>query len=176
MLFRSNFFHVLRRQLKRDFRKPLVVFTPKSLLRQPRCVSSLDDLADGKFQELIDDGTVDAAAVTRVVFCSGKIYYELLEYKEKNQLNQVAIVRLEQLYPFPAAQMEQVVKKYKSAKTWCWVQEEPKNMGAWSYLLRTVKGVALKIISREESASPATGSHHAHEREQRELIRRAFDE
>ncbi|MCX6274194.1 MAG: 2-oxoglutarate dehydrogenase E1 component [Bacteroidetes bacterium] len=171
----ANFFHVLRRQLKREFRKPLVVFTPKSLLRHPRCVSTLDEFSEGKFQELIDDSNKDAAQISKVILCSGKIYYELLEQKEKNQVNHIALVRIEQLYPFPEKQFATLVAKYKNAKDWCWVQEEPENMGAWSFLLRTVKNVSLKVISREESASPATGSHHAHEREQWELINKAFE-
>jgi 2-oxoglutarate dehydrogenase E1 component len=169
----ANFFHAMRRQLKRDFRKPLVVFTPKSLLRHPRCVSSIDDLASGKFHELIDDGS-DGSKVTRVVLCSGKIFYELLEQKEKDQANHIALVRLEQLYPFPKKQFDALSAKYKNAKEWIWTQEEPENMGAWSYLMRTMKDVPLKVIARDESASPATGSHHAHEREQRELITKAL--
>jgi 2-oxoglutarate dehydrogenase E1 component len=169
----ANLFHVIRRQLKRDFRKPLVVFTPKSLLRHPRCVSTVDDLAKGKFMEIIDDAS-DGSKVSRVVLCSGKIYYELLEQKEKDQANHIALVRIEQLYPFPKKQFSQLLQKYKSAKEWIWVQEEPENMGAWSYLLRTLKDVPLKVISRGESASPATGSHHAHEREQKELIAKAL--
>jgi len=169
----ANFFHVMRRQLKREFRKPLVVFTPKSLLRHQRCVSTVDDLANGKFKEVIDDGG-DGGNVTRVVLCSGKIYYELLEQKEKNQANHIALIRIEQLYPFPKKQFDDLQKKYKNAKEWMWVQEEPENMGAWSYLLRTMKNVPLKLISRSESASPATGSHHAHAREQQELISKAL--
>ena len=168
----ANFFHALRRQLKRDFRKPLVVFTPKSLLRHPRCVSTVEDLAAGKFHELIDDGS-DASKVSRVVICSGKIFYELLEQKEKDQANHISLVRLEQLYPFPKKQFDELRAKYENAKEWIWVQEEPENMGAWSYLLRIVKDVPLKLSARSESASPATGSHHAHEREQRELISKA---
>ncbi len=170
----ANFFHVMRRQLKREFRKPLVVLTPKSLLRHPRCISTVDDLSGGRFMEIIDDENVKADVVKKVVLCSGKIYYELLEYQEKNQVNDVALVRLEQLYPFPAKQFEALTAKYKKAKDRIWIQEEPENMGAWSYLLRTVKGISLKLISREESASPATGSHHAHDREQKELIEKAF--
>jgi len=169
----ANLFHVIRRQLKRDFRKPLVVFTPKSLLRHPRCVSTVDDLAKGKFMEIIDDAS-EGSKVSRVVLCSGKIYYELLEQKEKDQANHIALVRLEQLYPFPKKQFAQLLQKYKNAKEWMWVQEEPENMGAWSYLLRILKDVPLKLIARHESASPATGSHHAHEREQKELISKAL--
>ncbi len=171
----ANFFHVLRRQLHREFRKPLVVFTPKSLLRHPRCVSPLDDLVKGKFMEVIDDAQAEAGQISRVVLCSGKIYYELLEQKEKDQVNDVALIRLEQLYPLPAIQLEAMKKKYRNATDWIWVQEEPENMGAWSYLLRVVKDIQLKVISRPESASPATGSHHAHDREQKLLIRKVFD-
>ena len=170
----ANFFHVLRRQLHRDFRKPLVVFTPKSLLRHPRCISSLDDLANGKFMEVMDDDKTDSKSISRVVFCSGKIYYELLEQKEKDRVNDLALVRLEQLYPLPVDQLQAIRKKYKNASDWIWVQEEPENMGAWNYLLRVVKEIPLQVIARPESASPATGSHHAHEREQRALIAKVF--
>lgn len=170
----SNFFHVLRRQMKRDFRKPLVIFTPKSLLRHPRCISSIDDLSKGGFKEIIDDSSADAKQISRLIFCSGKIYYELLERKEKDKANHIAIIRLEQLYPFPEKQFRQVILKYNKTSEWFWVQEEPENMGAWSYLLRKVKSVTLKLISRPESASPATGSHHAHDREQSSLIERSF--
>jgi len=170
----ANFFHVLRRQMKRDFRKPLLVFTPKSLLRYPRCISSMEDLAKGGFKEIIDDASADAKQISRVMFCSGKIYYDLLECKEKDKANHIAIIRLEQLYPFPEKQFQQLISKYQNASDRIWVQEEPENMGAWSYLLRTVKGVALKLISRHESASPATGSHQTHEREQSALIEQVF--
>jgi 2-oxoglutarate dehydrogenase E1 component len=170
----ANFFHLLRRQLHRPFRKPLVVFTPKSLLRHPRCISSIGELASGGFREVIDDATADPGQVSRVIFCSGKVYYELLEQKEKDQANDVAIVRLEQLYPLPLKQIEAIRKKYTQAADWIWLQEEPVNMGAWSFILRVLRDIPFRVIAREESASPATGSHKAHEREQRELIRRAF--
>lgn len=171
----ANFFHVLRRQMHRSFRKPLIVFTPKSLLRHPRCVSSFKDLSVEGFKEVIDDSTAIAEQVTRVVFCSGKIYYELLEQKEKDQANDIALIRLEQLYPLPSEQLGAIKNKYKKAIEWIWVQEEPENMGAWSYLLRRSKDIRFKLISRPESASTATGSHKAHEREQRELIERVFE-
>jgi len=187
----ANFFHILRRQLKRDFRKPLIVFTPKSLLRHPKCISNLDDLAlspRGKFKEIIDDETIKTDDVKRVVLCSGKIYYELIAEKERLgaaapspmeragvRLNDIAIIRIEQLYPFPERQFEELVSKYSTVKEWIWVQEEPENMGAWSYLLRVVKNVSLRIIARPESASPATGSHHAHDREQKALIEKVFE-
>jgi 2-oxoglutarate dehydrogenase E1 component len=169
----ANFFHALRRQLIRPFRKPLIVLTPKSLLRHPRCISSFDELSKGRFMEVIDD---DANNKTlRVVMCSGKIYYELLEYKEKNQISDIAVIRLEQLYPLPIDQLKAIRKKYSGAE-WLWVQEEPVNMGAWSYLLRVLSPeIPLRGICRAESASPATGSHKTHEREQSELINQAFE-
>ncbi len=170
----ANFFHVLRRQLKRAFRKPLIVLTPKSLLRNPRCISSIDELVKGGFKEIIDDTAADAKRVSRVVLCSGKIYYELLEQKEKVKTTDIALIRLEQLYPFPEKQFQELISKYKKAANWIWVQEEPQNMGAWNYLFCTVKGITMNLISRPASATPATGSHHAHEREQRELIEKVF--
>ncbi len=170
----ANFFHVLRRQLKRDFRKPLVVLTPKSLLRHPKCVSPLIDFTTGGFKEIIDDETADVSKITKVVFCSGKLYYELIAEKEKQNNASIAIVRMEQLYPFPAKQFQQIQMKYNKAKTFTWAQEEPENMGAWSYLMRVAKNVYLKLVSRPESASVATGSHHAHDREQQLLIEEVF--
>lgn len=171
----ANFFHALRRQLHRPFRKPLIVFTPKSLLRHPRCVSSIHDLSTGKFQELIDDASAMSEKITRVIVCSGKVYYDLLEQKEKDQSNHIALVRMEQLYPFPENQLTSLQKKYKSVTDWIWLQEEPENMGAWSYILRvTVGKIPFRVICRHESASPATGSYKAHDREQKELIAKAF--
>ena len=125
--------------------------------------------------EIIDDTNAEAKQISRVVLCSGKIYYELLEQKEKDQANDVALIRLEQLYPLPKIQLQSLKKKYKHVSDWMWVQEEPENMGAWGYLLRVIKDIPLKIISRPESASPATGSHHAHEREQKLLISKVFE-
>lgn len=170
----ANFFHLLRRQLKRDFRKPLVVFTPKSLLRHPKCVSAIDEFTSGGFNELMDDKSAVADQVKRVVFCSGKIYYDLLDKKEQMQANDVAIVRLEQLYPFPYTKVREITRKYSVAKDFCWVQEEPENMGAWSYLLRVFHDVPLKYIGRPESASPATGSHKQHDKEQQAIINKVF--
>src|SRR6202012_3661764 len=124
----ANFFHVLRRQIYRDFRKPLIVFTPKSLLRSPKCVSKLEEFTDGKFEELIDDSYADAKKVKRVLFCSGKIYYDLLDKQQADQRKDVAIVRVEQLYPTPVVQMAKVKAKYSKATEFFWVQEEPENM------------------------------------------------
>ncbi len=171
----ANFFHALRRQLQRPFRKPLIVFTPKSLLRHPRCISEIKDLASGSFTEVIDDVNANVSKIKRVLVCSGKIYYDLLEQKEKNQVEDIAIVRMEQLYPLPVDQLQKLKIKYKSAEEWIWIQEEPINMGAWSYLLRVATSVIpFKVLARAESASPATGSYKAHDREQNELITQAF--
>ncbi|TCC82896.1 2-oxoglutarate dehydrogenase E1 component [Pedobacter hiemivivus] len=174
----ANFFHALRRQFKRDFRKPLVVFTPKSLLRHPMCVSPLVDFTDGKFQEVIADPNLKAADVTRVLFCSGKIYYELLEKQQKEQIKDVAIVRVEQLYPTPLEQMETVYSKYKNAKEALWVQEEPENMGAWPYLLRRLRKTSfndIEVISRKESSSTATGYAKQHADQQAYILAKAFE-
>lgn len=171
----ANFFHVLRRQMKREFRKPLVVFTPKSLLRHPRCVSSLNELASGSFQEVIDDVTANAKKVKRVLLCSGKVYYDLLEKKEELNAEDVAIVRLEQLDPLPRKQIAELQQKYGKAQ-WVWVQEEPSNMGAWAHLLRKLRQVQLEVVSRPSSGAPATGSGQRHRAEQQLLIERAFAE
>lgn len=174
----ANFFHALRRQFKRDFRKPLVVFTPKSLLRHPQCVSKLQEFTEGKFQEVIADPNVKAADVNRVLFCSGKIYYELLEKQQKDQTKDVAIVRVEQLYPTPVEQMEAVYKSYKNAREAVWVQEEPENMGAWPYLLRRLRKSSfsdIEVISRRESSSTATGFAKQHADQQAYILARAFE-
>jgi 2-oxoglutarate dehydrogenase E1 component len=166
----SNMYHLLRRQVKAAYRKPLIVFTPKSLLRHPKCVSSLNDFSKGKFQELIDDSIADAKKVSKVVFCTGKLYYDLLEERETNGNSSIALVRIEQLYPFPQVQFDAVLKKYSKAKSIVWAQEEPENMGAWSYLLRTQRSVNFKLVSRSSSGSPATGSSKRHAVEQKKLI------
>ncbi len=170
----ANYFHALRRQLKRtDHRLPLVVMTPKSLLRHPACVSKIEDFTQHKFQELIDDHSVDAKKVKRVLICSGKIYYELLERQLAEKRKDIAIVRLEQLYPMPTEQLDAIYQKYAGAE-FCWVQEEPKNMGAWMHLLRWDNNLTLKRISRESSASPATGYSKVHAIEQLAIIDKAF--
>lgn len=174
----ANFFHALRRQFKRDFRKPLVVFSPKSLLRHPLCVSPLADFTNGKFKEVIDDDNVKPANVKRVVFCSGKIYYDLLETQKTNQKGDVAIVRVEQLYPTPVDQMEAIYKRYKNAKDVVWVQEEPENMGAWPYILRRLRKTTLShidVISRKESSSTATGYAKQHANQQAYIVATTFD-
>ncbi|MCF8233525.1 MAG: 2-oxoglutarate dehydrogenase E1 component [Bacteroidales bacterium] len=171
----ANFFHVLRRQLYRDFRKPLIVLTPKSLLRHPRCVSKIEEFTKGGFREVLDDTESKPEEVTKVVFCTGKIYYELIEEREKRKDYTIAIVRLEQLYPIPFEQILKIVRKYKKAVTHLWVQEEPVNMGAWTFMHTYLKEIDLKVIGRPPSGSPATGSSQFHKIRQRKLIDKAFE-
>lgn len=171
----ANFFHLLRRQLKRPFRKPLVVFTPKSLLRHPDCVSPLEELSRGGFREVMDDEHVDPLKVNRVIFTSGKLYYELIEERAKRGTGE-AIVRIEQLYPFPKEQIKAVLARYPNAIRHAWVQEEPANMGAWSFILRNFKETDILLVARPESGSPATGSHRLHILRQRKIVEKAFGE
>ncbi len=172
----ANLFHLLRRQMKRNFRKPLIVFTPKSLLRHPECVSSIDDLSKGHFHTVIDDAVADAAKVDRVVLCSGKIYYDLHEERVQKGIKNTAIIRLEQLYPLPQREIGLLLKKYKNANRWVWVQEEPQNMGAWPFILMNFKGVSMSVIARPPSASPASGSSKFHQMQQRKIVEKAFEE
>lgn len=168
----ANLFHAMRRQLAWDFRKPLIIMSPKSLLRHPKCVSPLEDLTKGSFQEVLDDSYAQAKKVKRVLLCTGKIYYDLLEKQQADQRDDVAIVRLEQIAPLPKKQLDTILANYKKAEVF-WVQEEPENMGAWTYLLRI--GLTLPIISRKAAASPATGYPKVHAKEQAEIVRRAFE-
>lgn len=174
----ANLFHVLRRQQLRNFRKPLVIFTPKSLLRHPKCVSILEDFTNGRFMELIDDEFVEPQNVKKVLFSSGKIYYDLLEKQQADSRKDVAIVRIEQLYPTPLAQMEKMMLKYPNSTEFIWVQEEPENMGAWPYLYRKLRKSSLKLdlISRKESSSTATGYAKMHEKQQTEIVESAFSQ
>lgn len=167
-------FHAIRRQLKRDFRKPLICFTPKKLLRYPSCVSKLKDFTSDKFHEVIDDNGVDAKNVKRVAFCCGKIYYDLIERREKEGANDIAFVRIEQLYPFPHKQVDAILKKYNKAKDFYWIQEESENAGAWRHIEHTMKKVDLKYIGRAEMASPATGFSKRHAAELEEILVKTF--
>ncbi len=173
----ANFFHLLRRQLKRDFRKPLVVFTPKSLLRSSQCVSKLEEFTEGGFREVIDDTYVKAADVKRILFCSGKIYYDLLEKQQADNRKDVAIVRVEQLYPTPYDQLDAIRTKYKNAKEHVWVQEEPENMGAWPYIARKFRKSEFNfdVVSRKESSSTATGYAKQHITQQLFVVGQAFE-
>ena len=170
----ANFFHVLRRQVNRDIRLPLIVFTPKSLLRHPKCVSKMDELAKGRFREVIDDNNVDVDKVRRVVFCTGKVYYDLLARKEELEARDIALVRIEQMHPFPKEQLQEILKKYKNALLHLWVQEEPENMGAWKYIRGMFKGVKLIPVARLASGSPATGLNGLHVIGQKEIVDKVF--
>jgi 2-oxoglutarate dehydrogenase E1 component len=170
----ANFFHALRRQLKNNFRKPLIAFTPKSLLRHPKCVSKLEDFSTQKFKEVIDDEITNEKDVKRILFCTGKIYYDLDDYRTANKINKVAIVRIEQLYPFPLNQVNKLFDKYSNATEFTWVQEEPENMGAWPFLHRSIKTIKLNVIAREASASPATGSPKMHASQQKLIVETSF--
>ncbi len=173
----ANYFHALRRQVCRPFRKPLIVMSPKSLLRHPRCVSDWHELTSGGFKEVIDDTTItEPLKVRKVLLCSGKIYYDLLDRKEKEQKIDIAIVRLEQLYPLPEKQLQSLVSKYRTA-TFIWVQEEPYNMGAYSFLKMNWKPRDKEFygLTRKASAAPATGFAKLHAKEQEEIVRKAME-
>ena len=176
----AQIFHALRRQLKRDFRKPLVVMSPKSLLRHPEAISSLQELTHGIFNEALDDALFktpeEASSVKKLLLCSGKIYYDLNAYRTQAQKKDVAIIRIEQLYPWPAMRLLEILKRYPQAKEICWVQEEPKNMGAWTHVqgMWDRSSAPLHYIGRGIGASPAVGYLKVHEAEQKALIEKAF--
>ncbi len=169
----ANYFHILRRQLVRPFRKPLVVFTPKSLLRHPVAVSKVSDFSTGSFQDIIED-TVDPSKVKRVVFLNGKLYYELLERRNELGREDVALVRIEQLYPLNKTKIEAIIKSYNGAEV-VWAQEEPANMGAWGYILRDLYTFGPRLISRKSSGSPASGSSQVSARRQQRIIDQVFE-
>jgi 2-oxoglutarate dehydrogenase E1 component len=160
--------------MKRNFRKPLIVFTPKSLLRHPIAVSELKDFTEGEFQEVIDD-TLPPEQVKRVVFCTGKFYYDLLEERNKNGRNDVAFVRLEQLFPLHEEKIEKIIERYEHAEDYIWAQEEPRNMGAWSYMLQRFELKDLKVRSRKYYAVPAAGSSARFKARHRRVIESVFD-
>ncbi len=170
----ANFFHILRRQMKRDFRKPLIVFTPKSLLRHPKVVSSLDDFSNGGFQEVIDD-TVNPTKVKKLVFCTGKFYYDLLAEREKLAREDVALVRIEQLFPLHKEKLQAILDKYTKATKHVWAQEEPQNMGAWSYMLQRFELTTLEVVSRPFYAVPAAGSSTRSKRRHQKVIDKVFE-
>jgi len=174
----ANFFHLMRRQLVRPFRKPLVIMSPKSLLRHPECVSAIEDFETGNaFQEILDDNTVgqrSGGKVKRVLLCTGKVYYNLIARKREEKREDIAIVRMEQLYPWPQKQMAAIFKKYTKASEWFWVQEEPYNMGGGQFVKDQFEKEGLIIVSRKASASPATGYKLVHDQQQKEIVDRAF--
>jgi 2-oxoglutarate dehydrogenase E1 component len=166
----------LRRQVHQEFRKPLIVFTPKKLLRYPKAVSTLEEMSTGSFREVIADDSVSAKQVDTVVLCSGKVYYDILEQKEKREAgNNMAVVRVEQLYPLPEKRIREIIAGYGKNTKLIWAQEEPENMGAWSYMLRTLRDLNLTIISPAASASPATGSPKVHEKRVTAMMDRLFE-
>ena len=173
----ANFFHLLRRQLTWKFRKPSVVMSPKSLLRHPKVVSPLSDFIEGGFKEVIADNYVQSnKEIKRVLLCTGKIYYDLLEYQQENERKDVAIIRVEQLHPFPETQIDNIISKYKNIEKTIWVQEEPLNMGYWTYITRVYfKNTNLEPKARKPSASPATGYMDLHKREQNRIIDASFN-
>ncbi len=172
----ANFFHILRRQLFRPFRKPLIIFTPKSLLRHPQCISTTNEFTEGGFKEIIDDPTTSPEKIERIVLCTGKIYYELLREKENQKNTSIALLRIEQLYPFPLHQLSKILSRYKNVKSYLWAQEEPANMGAWEFIYNVLfPEINIRVISRPASGSPATGSNKFHIIRQQKIIDKVFD-
>lgn len=172
----AQYFHLLRRQMHRNFLKPVIVFTPKSLLRLPACTSTVESMTKGCFEEIVDDAT-PPTKTERVILCAGKVYYDLLAYRNDNKIKNTAIVRIEQIYPFHTEKLKKIAKQYTSAKHWVWCQEEPQNMGCWSHLspiLEETLGQKCFYAGREQAASTASGSLTIHNIEQEALIETAF--
>jgi 2-oxoglutarate dehydrogenase E1 component len=172
----AQVYAMLRRQSVRPLRRPLIVMTPKSLLRHPLAISSLEELASGVYQNMIDEiDDINPANVERVVFCSGKVYYDLLQERRKLELNNIAIVRVEQLYPFPHKEMDEIMARYQHVRDFVWCQEEPQNQGAWycsqhHFWEAIPKGANLKYAGRKASAAPACGYLSTHNKEQAALV------
>ena len=172
----ANFFHLMRRQLKTEFRKPLVVFSPKSLLRHPDVVSSMDDLANGQFQEVLDDPNVtDKKAIKTLVFCTGKFYYDIIAKRAELGRNDVAVVRLEQLFPLAVDQIKAIIDSYPNVDDYVWAQEEPKNMGAYGYMLMNFDLVKLRLASPKAYSAPAAGSYERSKKRHANAIAMVFD-
>ena len=170
----ANLYHLLRRQMKRDYRKPLIIFTPKSLLRHPKVMSSVEDLATGEFQEVIDD-TLNPKNVKKLVFCMGKFYYDLLEEREILEREDVALVRIEQLFPLHLEKIQKVIDRYPNVENYVWAQEEPRNMGAWSFMLERFDLVKLNVCSRKYYAVPAAGSSTRFKKRHKAVIDSVFN-
>jgi 2-oxoglutarate dehydrogenase E1 component len=175
----AQYFHLLRRQVRRDVLKPLILFTPKAPLRMKESRSPIEDLTHGSFEEVLDDPFVaDTAAVTRLVFCSGKVVWDAMAERQRRQAP-AAVIRIEQLYPFPQEQLLEVLERYPNARELVWLQEEPENMGAWGFVeARTwrikERGYDLRHVARVESGSPATGSKAIHDQELADLLDEVF--
>ena len=170
----ANFYHLLRRQMKRDYRKPLIVFTPKSLLRHPKAVNSIEELASGEFQEVIDD-TLNPDGIKKLVFCMGKFYYDLLEEREQLEREDIALVRIEQLFPLHKEKIQKIIDRYPNVEEYIWAQEEPRNMGAWSYMLQRFELKNLTVRSRNYYAVPAAGSSTRFKKRHRAVIDSVFN-
>ena len=178
----AQYFHVLRRQMLRSFRKPLIVMTPKSMLRNKLCISELSEFTDGNFQSVIDDSVdIDIHTVKRVILCSGKVYFDLFESRRnsKESSKETALIRIEELYPFPKESLRAVMNQYKEITEVCWIQEEAENMGAWSFVRPRLEALIpetckLIYVGRDEAASPATGSHQVHQEEQKDIVERVL--
>ena len=171
----ANFFHALRRQVKNEFRIPMVNMSPKSLLRHPKVMSNIDDCINGQFKEIINLKKQSKKNVKRIICCTGKVYYDLLEKADALNDKQTEIIRFEQLYPLPKNQIEALKKDYSQVKDWRWVQEEPENMGAWSHIMRHCSYIDWRYVGRKESASPAVGSSKVHAKQQEILLNQAFE-
>jgi 2-oxoglutarate dehydrogenase E1 component len=169
-------FHLLRRHLKWNIRVPLIVFTPKSLLRHPMVTCTLEELSDGHFKELIDDRRVKPQDAKQLVFTSGRLYYDLVKKRNETGANTTAIVRLEQLYPLPMKQIEAVLEKYNKAERIIWAQDEPENMGAWPFIFRKLNHIPFELVARSESGSPAGGLMKQHTLRLNKLLAHIFDE
>ncbi|MGQ2982955.1 2-oxoglutarate dehydrogenase E1 component [Flavobacterium sp.] len=171
----ANFFHLLRRQMKTTFRKPLIVFTPKSLLRHPLVVSTAEEFANGTFQEVLDDPAADTKKVKTLVFCTGKFYYDLIAERENLKRDDVAVVRIEQLFPLPTEQLKEIIAKYPNADDYVWAQEEPRNMGAYSHMLMNFNEVKLRLASLKAYSAPAAGSYTRSKKRHAAAIAMVFD-
>ena len=176
----SQIFHLLRRQIMRSCRKPLITMTPKSLLRHKLAVSTLEDLTEGRFQPILPEiDELDPSQISRVIMCSGKVYYDLLEHRRSAEKNNVVIIRIEELYPFPAERLNEVLGQYENASELIWCQEEPKNQGAWDYFeprfaAKLNHHCQVQYVGREPSAAPAVGSAIVHAKQQKALISEAL--
>ncbi len=170
----ANLFHLIRRQLAWEFRKPCFLLSPKSLLRHPSVISNFDDFTNSQFQEIIDDNVKSKKLIKRVILCTGKFYYDLDEYRQGNNIKDVAIVRIEQLSPFPKSKIEKILNTYSNAKKIIWAQEENQNMGYWSYI-SSFNLKNIELFSRKRSSSPSTGFLKVHLKEQDELIKKIFN-
>jgi 2-oxoglutarate dehydrogenase complex, dehydrogenase (E1) component, and related enzymes len=179
----AQIFHALRRQAIRPIRKPMIIMSPKSLLRHKLAVSNLEELANGTFQTVIDEvDNISKADVTRLVLCGGKVYYDLVEKRREKELNNTAIVRIEQLYPYPEARLAEVLAQYPNVKELVWAQEEPKNQGAWLFIaprlyddvMKAGKQIRISYAGREASAAPACGSPYLHAKQQAQLVNDAL--